>query len=112
MNGTAIRCFKDESCCAIGRGVGKSPLRCHWSTPKGWTPQHHQSEWITRLIQCRVTHYFHYVPSFGTKDDENNTTYSVVKISEKIVYSIDQQLRRFDKPAAIEAAKFLVQNQP
>lgn len=55
---------------------------------------------------------FHYVPWFGTKDDENNTTYWVVKMSEKIVYSTDQQLRRFDKPAAIEAAKILVQNQP
>jgi hypothetical protein len=54
----------------------------------------------------------HYVPSSGTKDNENSTTYSVVKRSEKIVYSTDQQPRRFDTPAAVEAAKLLAPNQP
>jgi hypothetical protein len=54
----------------------------------------------------------HYVPSSGTKDDENSTSYSVVKRPEKIVYSTDQQPKRFDKPAAIEAANILAQSPP
>ena len=54
----------------------------------------------------------HSVPSSGAKDDENSTTYSVVKRLEKVIYSTDQQPRRFDKPATIESAKILGQNQP
>ena len=53
----------------------------------------------------------HFVPSSGTKDGKNSINYSVER-SDKAVYSTDQQPRRFDKPAAIETAKILAQNQP
>ena len=53
----------------------------------------------------------HSVSSFETQDDKNNIIYVMIKRSEKISQSTDQQLRKFDKVMMIETAKTLAQNQ-
>jgi len=54
----------------------------------------------------------HSVLSSEMNDGERGVTYSVVKRSGKVVYSSNQQPRRLDKLAAIEASSMLPQNQP
>jgi len=55
---------------------------------------------------------FHSVLSSEMNDGERGVTYSVVKRSGEVVYSSNQQPRRLDNLAAIEAARMLAQNQP